>query len=250
MKKILMNVMIVLCFFMSQPLFAGAESTQFTMTPRAQKIFDQAPQTPEALLKVVKEFLDTPMMNGYEFVERISGVDRQHLGPEKRWKTAKGVEKKMYEILCPKCPYDQGVGGKRELPTPYIVHDIEFKPDDDQIISVGISFRIGRQPLSSMTFLVTPVIIRDFFGKPTGVYVTPASSEYSPGLYYLRYSYDIEGGFELGMTFLAKGDDDPDLKKQRWKHTAEQIREERNRRKEFANHKDFIALGLGLNRQH
>ena len=54
MRIALINVIALLCLLFPQMLLAGKNSSEFTMTPRAQKIFDQAPKKPEELLKVIK----------------------------------------------------------------------------------------------------------------------------------------------------------------------------------------------------
>jgi hypothetical protein len=78
MRIALISIVALLGFLFPQMLLADGEAAEFTMTPRAQKIFDQAPKTPEELLKVITEFMDHPDMDGYEFVEKISGVDRNN----------------------------------------------------------------------------------------------------------------------------------------------------------------------------
>jgi hypothetical protein len=248
MRIALISVVALLGFLFPQMLLADGEAAEFTMMPRAQKIFEQAPKTPEELLTVIKEFMDNPNMNGYEFVENISGIDRAHWGLEHNGETAKGDKFKSFAILCPKCPYRQRGLKIRALPTAYVVGGSKIDPENDLLIEVGASFRRGKL-LNNISFVVTPATINDFFGKPAKVYVTSARSEYSPGFYDLRYTYNIGGRYEFGISFRAKQDDDPELQKQRWKHTAEQARKEIKQRKDFENHKNFIALGLSLYRQ-
>jgi len=249
MKKILMSVMIGLCFFMSQPLFAGAESTQFTMTPRAQKIFDQAPQTPEALLKLTKEFMDNPNINGYEFVEKISGIDRKHWGigsKRQGFGKNKSIVYQEYYPRCPKCTYNLRGEVERKLPTPYSVGEIKTNVKDDRLVDITVKFLSSVSELSNIDFVITPAIFREILGKPTRTYVTsPWPGGFSVGFYYLDYFYESEG-YELSISFSAPGDEDQELRRKRMNHTAEQMRAERRRRKKFANHKDFRAVSFRI----
>ncbi len=241
-------VLLVLALLTPTALWANS-ALEFKETARSKKILAEAPKTLEELLKVIKEFMDNPDMNGYEFVEDISGIDRLHWGPESVEETSKGRKYKLYAILCPKCPYGLNVEEKQNLPTVYYVRNINISLEDDSLISVGIGHLSPKKELNNASFLLSPRIVRSFFKEPTSVSVTSARSEYSPGYYTLQYTYDIGKTYRLSFSFRAKDDELRELRRQRRKHTSEQAREERKWRKEFANHKKFIALGLSLMRQ-
>ncbi len=78
MKIILINIVTLCCLLASQLLFASVDAEEFVMTPRARKIFEEAPKTPEELLLLVKSLMDNPDRDGYEFVEKISGINRDY----------------------------------------------------------------------------------------------------------------------------------------------------------------------------
>ncbi|MCB2181219.1 MAG: hypothetical protein KQH63_04300 [Desulfobulbaceae bacterium] len=249
MKIIFVNVMTLCCLLLPQLLFAGGEPKEFVMTPRAQKIFDQAPKTPEALLKIIKEFMDNPSMNGYEFGERVSGIDREYWGPESEgndFRYNKNVLYKSYAPLCGNCPYSYRTA-KRTLPTPYFVNDMKVVAENSHFMDISISFQTRKRLMTNMTCEMTPALVQQMLGTPTKIDVTSPTYERSSGRYYLRYYYNF-GRYELSIPFLAKGDNEPELRKQRRSQTVEQIRQERKRRKNFANHKDFLALTLRLSR--
>jgi len=51
------------------------------VSDRAGKLAAEAPKTPEAFLRLVREWMDDPYMDGYGFAERITGVEREKWGP-------------------------------------------------------------------------------------------------------------------------------------------------------------------------
>ncbi len=249
MRIIFINAITLCCLLAPQLLFAGGEQTELVMTPRAQKIYDHAPKTPEQLLTLIKEFMDNPDMNGYEFVEKVSGIDREHWGDARISETSKGGKFNLYSPLRRGNPYNQQETDKRKLPTTYFVSDIRFSSGDNVLLShLRVNFRLDIGPLSSVALQITPTIAQNIFGEPTKIKVSSARSEYSPGFYNLSYFYNI-GKYELGISFREKDDENHELQKLFWSHTAEQAQKEITRRKQFANHKDFIARGLGLSLQ-
>jgi len=239
-KKILMGVMIALCFFMPQPLFAGGESTQFTMTPRAQKIFDQAPQTPEALLKVVKEFLDTPKMNGYEFGEKVSGIDREHWG-EPSTVPYKNSHFLMYFPFGTHSPYHYR-NQKLTPPTAYVSSNIKIS--QDRLLHDLIVDMVGEN------FCLSPLIVQKVLGKPTKINVMTPCHEFA-SCYTVLYFY-TKNGYVIRITYPAK--DIPfnydDLCESGFVKNTEARVKTKKELASFENHKNICATILRIYRKN
>ena len=249
MRIALINVIALLCLLFPQILLAGKNSSEFTMTPRAQKIFDQAPKKPEELLKVIKEFMDHPTMDCYEFGERVSGIDRQYWGTgSKRQGFGKdrNLVYQQYYPRCPKCPFSPRAEVKKELPTAYSLGEFKMNVENNQLVDLDILFFTPTSEMPNMAFVVTPALFREFWGEPTKTYVSsPWQGGFSVGYYYLDYFYE-NSRYKLEISFQAPGDNNLELRRERMNHTREQMWAERKQRKKFANHKDFIAISLRI----
>lgn len=127
-------------------------------TPQAKKVWANAPQTPEALLRVLKEFMDNPQMNGFEFGEKISGIARGKWGAPY---TAFSGEYFPFKNLEPPSRY---VNGKFvpnwERPVPYYFGDSTIDLDKngelEQVTLLGFK----------KNFCLTPALIREILGEP------------------------------------------------------------------------------------
>lgn len=144
MKKIFILAVLLLGMALCLPCGASAESNQaHKLTPKEKQLMAQAPRTPEELLKRIHSWTNDPYQDAYNFVEKLTGLERKH------WKCKHGGALKG-NITC-------GVFS-----------------DDKKIVP----FRLGTQitttnhiwtlHLNSMDtdFCVTPLMVRQIFGEP------------------------------------------------------------------------------------
>ena len=123
--------------------------------PRAREIWDNAPQTPEAFLRMIKSLMDDPHLNGFDFGEKILGVDRAYWGPP-------GVAGSKKEFSCYNVPSLRPQKGSRrkwfDRPTPYSpTGGICIENDRFAVLNV---FR------SDKAFCLNPVLTRNILGEP------------------------------------------------------------------------------------
>ena len=91
-------------------------------------------------------------------------------------------------------------------------------------------------------FSLTPALLRKHFGPPTSFGVgNPIKGDNSWGTYTVSYSYSVPECFRFRITFRNKAEiDDKTEQYIRFNHTKEQVEIERERRRSFAVHKDYI----------
>jgi hypothetical protein len=247
MRLFLISVVALLGLLFPQMLLAGEEPAAFTMTQRAQQIFDQAPKTPEDLLRVIKELMDNPDINGYEFVEKVTGTDRKYWQKGSKGQGFGGNKKIVYQQYYAVYRYTPHSESKRPdgKKPKYYFSGIKISKKMDRLIDLWIKFDAEAKK-SSDNFVVTPVLFRDFLGDPKLIHVTsPGLGGFSEGYYYVIYVYE-QGRFELEVGFSAPGDDNRELIHERVHHTREQRRAEKKRRMKFQNHKNFQAISLRI----
>ncbi len=215
------------------------------LTPRAQMIYDQAPQTPQELFRLIREFWDNPdMMDGYVFGERASGVDRVYWQPDSRMKgfaLHKDILWQSYLFRSSRCYSSPSPKKGDKLPVPYRMFEIKVNEETDALLDIFFYFN----QIPGITFEVTPALVQEIMGEPTEIYVSsPKRFDIVDGYYYLKYYY--KNKYELQILFLAPGDDNKELLEERKHHTGKQIKAERRWRRQFANHKDFKAIKMRL----
>ncbi len=213
------------------------------LTPRAQRIYDQAPQTPQELFRLIREFRDNPdMMDGYELGERASGVDRAYWQPgsqSKGFAGHKDIIKQRYYIRSSRCYSSPSSKKGDKLPVPYRMFEIKVNAETDALLDIFFYFN----EIPGITFEVTPALVQEIMGEPTEIYVSSPRT-FNNGKYYLKYYY--KNKYKLQILFLAPGDDNKELLEERKHHTGKQIKAERRWRRQFANHKDFKAIDMRL----
>jgi hypothetical protein len=218
------------------------------MTPRAQKIFDQVPKTPEELLKVIKGFMDNPNMDGYEFLEKILGSDRRNWGPVEM--SSKGFGDNR-DIEYGSVSYSRLK--EEPLPVPYTVHQIKIDKQN-KFLDIDLSF------YENPSFLLTPAVAQKILGPPSSIYVSSPKSEFSIGSYWLLYLYHIEfskvEAYKLQIYFVKEGESDYPRTDQVCKrrheyylHTKQRRKEEKRWRSSFENHKNFLPVSMRFARE-
>jgi hypothetical protein len=123
-------------------------------------VWANAPQTPEALLRVLQEFMDNPKMNGFEIGERILGIAREYWGAP----YSVGVYSPT-KILEPPTPYtkDGKIIPRKRPPIPYSFEDgiIELDKNSDLLDITLLKFKDG--------FCLTPALTREMLGEPESI---------------------------------------------------------------------------------
>ena len=205
---------------------------------------NNTPKTAEELLVSIRDFLANPDMDGALFVEKITGVNKADWGPVSGIQTgfAEGPNVRLERYVIKEF--------KQPMPTvPYRIFTFYLEEHTHALMDVEINPHRGAHGIGDPDYLleITPELTRKILGPPNQLYVTSPHNEFSGGRYDLCYTY-LQGRYEFEITFWAKGDNDLSARRERAKHTSEQIRQERGRRKLFDNHKDFLALTMDLHR--
>jgi hypothetical protein len=239
-------LLISITLFSSPECSKGEYSGENVASPESQQPTVQAPQAPEELLRLIKEFVTKPNVNGYEFLEKVLGSPRTNWGPVRVSMKGFGKNRDIeWGSVLPSRP------GSEPLPVPYMVHDIKI---DKQSKFLDMNLSFYRNP----SFLLTPAVAQKILGSPSSIYVTSPQNEFSMGSYNLLYTYRIEVSevYELQIYFLKEGESNyprnDNVRKRRKeysRHTEQQINQEREWRFYFENHKDFLPVSMRLARE-
>ena len=100
-NNLTITTVLLLTILTPQLLWSQVSNKEAEFSLRAQQIMAEAPKTPEELLRVIKDFMDHPNMDGYDFGEKISGIDRANWGPA----NTEFAEFKSYTPLGAHSPY-------------------------------------------------------------------------------------------------------------------------------------------------
>ena len=221
---------------------ADAAGQRETGQAQEQRIAAKAPQTAEELLVCIRDFLVNPNMDGFSFVEKVTGKHKENWGTSPiQTGLAKNPDVRWMRFY--------GSGRFKELlPVPYKVNDFGLEESTYRLMYIELvfyDFSRGKKPdIDDDDYLLalTPEMTRKVFGPPDKLDVA-SPREY--GRYSVYYTY-MRGRYELEVFFWAPGDNDRQLINERLKHSDEQINQERTRRKLFENHKDFRAVRMKL----
>jgi hypothetical protein len=236
MKNKLYNWLIAFIFLVllhPSGVLAAGKATSASMPPK----------TAEELLVCIRDFLTNPDINGVVFAEKITGMNEANWGPVKihtsSLKDPKDGQKVYY-----------GENFKQPMSAiPYGISEIRF--EEHTYTLIGIDFILHRgvfpkhyQGDPDYLLKITPKLIRKVFGPPDELAIRSLNLECDDlDLYNLFYTY-LQGRYALKLTFWAKGDNDLKTRREYDTHTPEQIRQERDRRKLFNNHKNFWAVDI------
>jgi hypothetical protein len=227
----------------------GEYSEGNVASPESRLLSAQIPQTPEELLRLVEEFFTNTNVNGYEFGEKVLGLHRTNWGPVCSKMKGFGENRDIRYV-----EFYPSRSGVVPLPVPYTVEAIKIDAQG-KLLDLILRFQ------KNSKFLLTPAAAQKILGPPSTIYVTSPRSEFSMGHYYLDYNYRIEVSkvsevYELEISFLQESermilesDKDRKLREENWRHTKQQIKQERRWRKSFENHKDFLPVYMRLARE-
>lgn len=159
-NKMMFRVLALIFLFLLVPGGLCAETAPCPFdTPRAREVWANAPQTPEALLRVLKAFMDNPQMNGFELGEKILGIARENWGAPYSFGTYS-----PFRSLEPPTRYSNGkLNPNRESPVPYYFEDgnIDLDKNGDLVQFTLLNFK--------KTFCLTPALTRGILGEPTRI---------------------------------------------------------------------------------
>lgn len=167
-NKLISGMVAVLCLLLLTPYRLRAETAPCPIdTPRAKEIWANAPQTPAALLQVLKAFMDNPKMNGFELGERLFGFAREDWG-EPGGVLGAGLYSKRQINYFPFLRKGGPKGPSRKWlrrPTPYYPEEGYITLDEnDDLLKIGIEgFREN--------FCLPPTLIKEILGEPERVTV-------------------------------------------------------------------------------
>ena len=118
---------------------------------RSEELAARAPKTPEEFLHLVREWMDDPYMDGYEFAERIIGVAREKWGP---FNTAWGNRDfgPAYHMK------NSGI----HPPVPYQVIGLQITQNSNHLWDIIIH-------LPDKNFCVNAEMVRNILGEPNKI---------------------------------------------------------------------------------
>lgn len=166
-------------------------------TPRARKLWTNAPQAPEAMLQVVKEFMENPRMSGFELGEKLYGLDRDFWGPVES-EISHGPEEYGNKKTLGYAPFFKGGGqkGPPNKPWKLFAPPVSYHLGNSMAIGILDNGTLNGIALEGFRdgFCVTPALVRKILGEPGTVgkgrhYV---AVNYSAGLYKIGVVYPDE----------------------------------------------------------
>jgi len=221
--------MIVLALLVLIPCGIRAEIPPCPVdTPRAKEIWANAPQTPEALLTVLKEFMDNPKMNGFEFYEKAFGLAREEWG-EPSLDTKNGPHGGR---LIRYVPFLAGAG-QDSLPHKWIHPPAPYTGDGSIELDENNNLRSLSISGFDKGFCVTPPLVRKILGEPERVV------RGRDGLT-LIYAWK----YWMRINFYKKGHTNAPIENSRERLFDAQVIDE-----EFRILKDVCSVGIGISRQ-
>ena len=235
-QKVLLSMLLVTLFSgWVQNAWAESAWTEFSFDEQAAKQAypslgtGVSPQTPEALLLVFKDLLANPDIDGKEFCEKRFGIDR-----EKGWVESilpRGLKKEYLVTSL----------GSPPLPSVPFRFVETFINREDKLGGLSLLF------FENLDVKLAPALTRQIFGEPQEVWVSSPTYENSRGAYRITYRYSTKK-YTLDALFHNVDEDNRMTRIAFRKHLLEQINKEREHRKLFVVHKDYLAISVELNR--
>lgn len=184
------------------------------------------PKTPEELLRVFKDLVADPDVNGYDFCEKRFGIKKDN------W------------IAFPPPSIEKVFLERKKLPQVPFQFGSIYLDHRNTILTMEVFFY--KNPF----FPLTPALARQFFGAPTEMWVSrPDSRETSSGRYKIIYRYSTNNNY-IDMTFWdANEANNERLSAEFRKQSSEQIEREQEKRKEFEYHKNYQPVSIELSRR-
>lgn len=227
-NKLMFGMVVVLFLFLLAPHWICADTTSKLADSR-QTEEAKGPQTPEELLQVIKALFAGPDVDGQEFIEQQFGFARTDWG---QTIPREGIKQIIKQVI----HYTR----INSYPFPFHFDGISI---DLQSKLSHLEMTFYRNP----SFRITPDLTRKILGLPTEIWVSSPKGDMS-GSYRLTYHYETpKYYFDVRLQNRAE-DNNQEIRSTFRRHTPEQIKKERVRRKSFENQKDYQALALELKR--
>ena len=189
----------------------------------------KVPQTPEALLLAIKGLIANKDKPGESLCAELLGI------PKEIW---------VDNVITP------GSEDKRYVPRSSMFPPAPFNFSSALIGHRGTLIKLELSFYNNQNFRLTPEVVQKIFGYPTILYVRKPTSENSRGVYGVKYRYDHsndQNSYYMDIVFANSDELNAESRVNFMQHSADIIKYERNRRKEFNVHSHYSPSILELN---